>query len=391
MYSSKLITLEKTYVGFFAVFLFASTIICNSARGNFFFHVAQTLFLVSLLCFPSARQRLFGDRQFMLTLAATAAFLIYYSVSALWSNRDIDVVSSNLTHSFYLLMFFCLFQAATRLGYKKQVLCALYGAIIVLTLLTFIMVDKHTLLENRLMSGFPYAPSNVIDLGGYMAVGMLCGLILAREYRNHLFFLPLPVLFLGLLLTQSRGPLFSLIASLLVFLVFKPKFNRHSLLWMAGGILVVAAALWLSGFASHLFERLEEAYQQSFIRFGIWLHALDLIGERPLWGWGFDKHLSFVNSLGDTVTTTHDLYLGILLKGGLAGFALFALMIACGLIQLRRHLQTGQKAEASLFIFSLLFYLTQGMFIIGNPQEYWVLFWLPLAVIVSAPQAGASR
>jgi hypothetical protein len=32
-----------------------------------------------------------------------------------------------------------------------------------------------------------------------------------------------------------------------------------------------------------------------------------------------------------------------------------------------------------------MFYVTQGMFVISNPREYWVLFWLPLAIIFSTP------
>ncbi|BEM33827.1 hypothetical protein SME36J_24590 [Serratia marcescens] len=39
-----------------------------------------------------------------------------------------------------------------------------------------------------------------------------------------------------------------------------------------------------------------------------------------------------------------------------------------------------------MFLFMLVFYSSQGMFVIANPAEFWYLFWLPLAMLLSQPK-----
>jgi hypothetical protein len=38
----------------------------------------------------------------------------------------------------------------------------------------------------------------------------------------------------------------------------------------------------------------------------------------------------------------------------------------------------------------LVFYSSQGMFVIANPAEFWYLFWLPLALLLSQPKRRAN-
>lgn len=50
------------------------------------------------------------------------------------------------------------------------------------------------------------------------------------------------------------------------------------------------------------------------------------------------------------------------------------------------HWRAGRRWEAALFLFMLVFYSSQGMFVIANPAEFWYLFWLPLALLLSQPK-----
>ncbi|MCL0268730.1 O-antigen ligase domain-containing protein, partial [Klebsiella pneumoniae] len=37
----------------------------------------------------------------------------------------------------------------------------------------------------------------------------------------------------------------------------------------------------------------------------------------------------------------------------------------------------------AILFYALVFMASQGMFIISNPRETWVLFWLPLGIALS--------
>ncbi|MEA9392333.1 O-antigen ligase family protein [Acerihabitans sp. TG2] len=256
---------------------------------------------------------------------------------------------------------------------------------LVLLFLTFYFVDKHTLLTNRLDSSFFAAPSNVIDLAGYFCIGIFLCLILIRDTKNKWFYLPIPFFFLGLMLTQSRGPLLSFIVSLLPLLLIKPALRKHHIIIFLMFIVMLASFIMMMNFEYVLLYRFESAYQQSFIRLGIWIHTLDMVKIHPFLGWGFDKELSFVSSINEHVTTTHSLYLSTLLKGGIIGLLLLAAVLAYGLSIAKKHLSNGQGFEASLYLFMIFFFTTQGMFVIGNPGVTWYLFWFPLAIILSPP------
>ncbi|RLR18009.1 hypothetical protein D8L93_04520 [Sodalis-like symbiont of Bactericera trigonica] len=68
---------------------------------------------------------------------------------------------------------------------------------------------------------------------------------------------------------------------------------------------------------------------------------------------------------------------------------LLALVIMYGFIMAKRQCDRRQGLEGALFLFAIGFYLTQGMFIIGNPAVAWNMFWFPLAVVLTLPAAAS--
>ncbi len=255
----------------------------------------------------------------------------------------------------------------------------IFVATFTLLILTFIFVDKSTLLTGRLEHRFFSAPSNVIDLGGYFAIGIISAQIIARESGKHWSYLPALLLFIGLLLTQSRGPLLALIvSSFLLFAKYKHIHLRH-ILSIAACLIFISLFFYFTGCGSEYSQRLIDAYQQSYVRFGIWQNAFEMAEQKPWFGWGFDKTLSFTNSLGDVVTTAHSVYFSTLLKGGI----LLAGVIVAGLGCAWRRFHKGMALEAMIYCFSLMFFITQGMFVIGFPSESRVLFGLPLAIVMA--------
>ncbi|ARJ41991.1 hypothetical protein B1H58_08095 [Pantoea alhagi] len=378
MTSSVVNNITKASQFIFMLFLFFLPLLGEEFRVTNLFHVSFGLLLLSFLINKPFRQQLVNDHALLKGIAAMGLFLCYFSLSNLWSDNPGNIIST-LKHSFYIIAFSVLFLQLN----KKVSYSILFFSITLLCILTLWEVDKRHFLTMRLDNGFFAAPDNVIDLAGYFGLGIFFGLLLIRETGRHIFYIPIAVLFIAMLLTQSRGPVLSLVvASLPLMFRFHKGHMRH--LMMAATILILVAFLaYFTHYSDELISRFIASYQQSFIRFGIWSHTVEVALQKPWFGWGFDKNLAFVNSVGQNIHTTHSLYFSTLLKGGFTGLFIFFVMIAYGLYRAWQHFKNHQELEASIFCFSLMFYLTQGMFIIGNPDIYWVMFWLPYAIILT--------
>ncbi|MTD28881.1 O-antigen ligase family protein [Erwinia sp. J316] len=370
---------------FYAAFLFLMPLLGGLGKVNNTFHIALILSVVFLLSNKNIRKEIFSSAEIKTGLVITSIFLFYYSISGLW-NANSETLVSDLTHSVYIIFFMAIFYIISFYNKKNLMLAMVFSSIVILCLLTFFYVNKHTLLHNRLERAFPLAPENVIDMAGYFGVGIFCGLILLRETGKKWLYLPIAMLFVAILLTQSRGPLFSLIIALAPMMLLIKRLHRKD--WLIIGLILLAIGLGMVYTNSFdvLIARIQNSYSQSFVRFGIWENALSYIQQKPWFGWGFGQELNFVNEIGQRVHTTHSLYFSSLLKGGIVGGLMLLVVIGYGFYLGWQHIKAHQALEASMFLFVLLFYTTQGMFLIGNPGTSWVMFWLPLAIIMVLPK-----
>ncbi len=375
----------KTMMLSYTAFLFFMPLLGGLSKVNNAFHISLILSVFFLFSNKDFCKKLFSTRETKIGLGITFIFLTYFSISGLW-NTDNGTLASDIIHSVYITFFIIIFCIINLYDKKNIMLAAIFSSTVILCLLTFIYVDKQNILHNRLEHGFSLAPENVIDMAGYYGIGIFCGLILLRETGKKWLYLPIAMLFVAILLTQSRGPLFSLIVALAPLVLLIKRLHRKD--WLIIGLILVAIALALvfSNGYNVLIERIHSSYSQSFIRFGIWENALSYVQQKPWFGWGFGQEIDFVNEIGQRVHTTHSLYFATLLKGGIVGGLLLLSVIVYALYMGWQHIKANQTLEASMFLFALMFYTTQGMFLIGNPGTSWVLFWLPLALIMALPK-----
>lgn len=384
MLLNKNLFIQKTYLITFIMFMFFSVVFCNVSRVNLLFHFSLILFLFNIIFTKDGRKELFSD-QFSLTLLyIIIPFLAYFSITNLWSSIPENIIST-IKHSIYLLGFLCLYRQAEKKGYKKYIIGAIFFGVVVLAILTLIFADKSKLSWSRLKDGFPWAPDNVIDLGGYMVIGIYCGLIFIRETHRTILYFFIPIMVIVLLLTQSRGPLLAFLLTFLLLLSYKPKITKRNILLSLSLLASIILLMLATGVFEFIIHRLERTSQSTDVRVNIWLYAFNLMKSNIYFGLGYNKILNYINASGGVITTTHSIYFGALLKGGIVGLILLLSLIGAGLAAIKNHLSNGQKLEVFLFIFCIIYYTVQGMFIIGNPQEFWFLFWLPLAGILSTP------
>ncbi|WP_421507793.1 O-antigen ligase family protein [Erwinia rhapontici] len=377
--------IKKSIALFYVAFLFLLPLLGGLAKVNNTFHIALILCVIFLFFNKKTRNATFSSAGLNFGLVITSTLLLYFSFSNIWGGHT-NTLTSEITHSIYIAFFIIIFYILSFDNKKNIMLASIFSSVVILCLLTFLYVDKQTFLRNRLENGFSLAPENVIDMAGYYGIGIFCGLILLRETGKKWLYLPITMLFVAMLLTQSRGPLFSMIVALVPLVLLLKRIHRRD--WLIIGLLLfaLAIAIVLSNGYDVLFTRVKDSYSQSFVRFGIWENALSYIQQKPWFGWGFSQELDFVNAIGQRVHTTHSLYFAALLKGGIVGGLLLLAVIIYGFYMGWLQIKANQALEASMFLFGVMFYATQGMFLLSNPSVPWVMFWLPLALVMAQPK-----
>lgn len=370
----------------FLTFSFFSAIFCGHTRVNNLFHISAFFFLLTWVTRQEFRQDWLNRRAAVSGIALTACFLAYYSASNLWGGTPSDTVSA-LTHSAYILVYLGLLVTVLDSPRRNLLLCTVIAGITLLCLY-LAWVDYHEIYTLRVTSGANPGPRNVIDLAGYAELGIILSLMVFRDTQQKKVLLAIPPLFAFMVLTQSRGPLIALLAALALTTHYR-TLNKKTTMLIVAALILTAAMVLLSSSGEMLITRFAQLYQQSFVRMSIWRHSVSLIEQAPFFGYGFKSELAFTNYTGEFIHTTHSLYLGALLKGGLVGFCLLAGLLAFGARLALRYHKAGRRLEAALYLFMLIFYCSQGMFVIANPAEFWYLFWFPLAMVFAQPTSMA--
>jgi len=365
----------------FPLFLFFSAVFCMSTRTNNLLHLSILLLLLSLFRQDNRQALAEVLREQWQTWTLLVAFFIYFALSNLWGHTP-QLIDSLLTHGVYLIFYLLLM--ATLLSSprtRRLAMLSVVAGITVLSLWTLI-VDHTLVLTARAVSPENPGPTNVIDLAGYCGIGILISCMLLKEKVSHWLYIPIIVMLIMMLLTQSRGPLISL-AIAIGFTLHLQVFTRRNLLIVGALAVLVGLVLFLTPVGDMLLARFEELGAQSGLRLSIWRHTLAEIANQPWLGRGFDYDLDFINYSGEHITTTHSIYLGSLLKGGVIGLLLLLAVVACGLWQAWRKRRNDSRHSLAILLYALIFMASQGMFIVSNPRETWVLFWLPLGIALS--------
>lgn len=159
-------------------------------------------------------------------------------------------------------------------------------------------------------------------------------------------------------------------------------FTRRNLLIAAALAVLVALLLVMTPVGDMLLARFEELGTQSGLRLSIWHHTLSEMASQPWLGRGFSYELDFINYSGEHITTTHSVYMGALLKAASWGYCCCWRSLPAGYGRRGASaIPTAATVWRSCFTRWCLW--PRRMFIISNPRETRVLFWLPLGIALS--------
>ncbi|MCK0510609.1 O-antigen ligase family protein [Aromatoleum buckelii] len=321
-------------------------------------------------------------------------FLLYLVASSLWSGMGVATFFVALKYSFYLaclMLSIYLFVSRTSAG--EQAMTRFFVLIGFCASLVY------------LFFAFRSAPGVPNPLGGRYALHDLSGWGENNPITSAVFF-GLPVLAawwrypdeklaskIGLLLlmiacmgvmflTKSRGPFLALAITLLFVTVYRR--NRSDIvLWAVCGVLGLGFVLALD-----LHSVIADRVSAPDYRMEIWSHALALISERPIWGYGYGSVAALSFGAGDMATHSHSSILEVLRVGGIAGGTLFLAMV---FLAVRKSLAGNAGARFFLFwlIYGVICLSTNGRMLLSRPSVEWFAFWIPLFFMLIA--SGNSR
>lgn len=368
----------------FGFFLFLSVLFLAPHSHNYKVIINYALMLPALLAcllvprwLPTLRQ--YSGKLFAITLA----YLIYMAGNAyLHSALDgFDYVKWSFYIAIFLLAVGCCMQITEHLLGQL-----LWAAVMIAAMAAAYAIWRDTtsgaihLPEYRLIGYGPlYNPlRSGHQFGAFLIMAAWCvACAPVRQTQRWLAALAALIVFWAILLTDSRAPLIAVAATALLAILgmATPRYRWHYLVTLG-----VIASLSLALFGTRL------AVRGLSLRPELWQLALTQAAAHPWLGVGLGGQFMATASNGQTYLDTHNVFLALLYYGGAIGLLLFLGMLA---VTFRtawrdRHRLPLCALAASLQLFGIATLQFDGGSQISRPNEFWLLYWLPIALTLYA-------
>ncbi len=179
-------------------------------------------------------------------------------------------------------------------------------------------------------------------------------------------------------LTQSRGPMLGLTATLILMLTVLRGRAALVVLMVGLGVFVTLEVSGLVDIGSFL------ARADSH-RFELWSLYLDRVAERPILGFGVNVTVDVVLEQGTVITHPHNLILASQIHGGIPSAVLLICLLGAAFLAACRSVRAG---SSGLALWLLTFIVVTGSFdfghLLANAGYEWLCFWMPVAVAIAA-------
>ncbi|SFD37074.1 O-antigen ligase [Thiohalospira halophila DSM 15071] len=261
---------------------------------------------------------------------------------------------------------------------------ALGAAISALIAVTNYFNEEGALTVGGRMDGVLAYAGHPIKMAELYAVAAISALALslhsAYSRRREIFWSAVYSLCaIPIFLSQSRGPILALFVTTIVLLV---AFKRWRL---ASGLIVLVGVGFLS-IVNSLIEYRDPLYADTvWVRIAIWEAALGDWWKNPIFGTGWVGPQSVSELVRGRYHQPHNVYLAVLLQGGLLGFLLFVALLLRALYVGLGAVKNSVAIAAGFGV--ILFFAVNGFsisrWIYDNPDLVWLEFWVPLAFIVA--------
>jgi len=208
-----------------------------------------------------------------------------------------------------------------------------------------------------------------------------------NPWAKTVFFFLCIVLLAFVYLTRSNTGILATATSVSLLLAFYK--HNHRLL-AAGSILgAVAAILYLLWSLGLLSDPVDSGFSE---RLRVWQLVLNQWLEAPVFGNGYQSEFLLTPSGGkDVANWAHNALLATLRDGGIIGLTLHLLVLATATRAASRLARKyGDPIYLILIVFGFICMTADTDLLITRPRELWIIFWLPLALILARGPVSAS-
>lgn len=378
-------------LAFFFCLTLISYYLATNGKINNFPNYFSLIFLAVYGIFNSNRTILTTKPNLSSPLAITVLFLLYISLTTLWSpDVSLSIFLLYIGYSILLLSFML-----------SYLICHEHLPLFKVWILPLIVLsttvsacysiyffygieDYHPLDEDRLYA-LGRLRNPVVGAFSYGITAVIAGnYVRSQTSLTDKFFwaLCLLIIIIAISLTGTRGVWVGLAAVVVAYIAILPKLNLGRKLMMAGSFLLLAgtvlAVIYLLGGETFISHR-----SLSF-RPEIWLASVQKVYAYNLWfGLGINAnselthgHLTFQHS--------HSIYFATLFYGGILGFLLLAGLIVTALKHLYRVANSPEKDLAlGAFIFAITAFAIDGDRLLEKIDFHWIAFWLPLTLVIT--------
>jgi hypothetical protein len=372
----------------YALFVFGFFLAPKMPEHYEFFY--WTLLPAALLLVPRGYLLLRGSRLFQLVVL----YLVYMAASSLWSEgaATADVLFGVrlglYVLAFVLLSVVLLDAVPQRFEAMLKASCLLAAMTAVVAMLVFFYADR------------PYPAGRLHGLGrmeyiirtgyifGFFAV--LALFYLREESRpvwRAAYGVMMVVLLAAVVLTQSRAAVAAF--SLAAFVLVVSKYPKWVVPVFVACLVVVAVAIWF------LLPEVGAGFSRGApFRPSIWLHYLSYTWDTAPWfGHGLVKQWELI-SPALPYREAHSAFVGTFRDGGLTGLSLLLAVIGYATVAAARQSRLqpvhGHRSLA-LIGFLVICILANDERLLIRPQELWLYFWLPLAIVIAGEVRTAVR
>lgn len=200
-----------------------------------------------------------------------------------------------------------------------------------------------------------------------MAFGLVIGLVIGERARQNLIYLAfLPPLWVGLVLSNSRGGILAMLVQVVIAaLLLTKQLALRAALVVALVAGVLAGTLWVGGdrlmsnFEHASSEVATDANSEGASRKEIWRATLKLFAAHPVLGAGLGGYWIAITAYHDASGTltpqeAHNDYLELLASGGVVGFALGVWFVVSVVRLVRKNLWSNAGSARAIRIGAVL-------------------------------------
>ena len=368
------------------ILLFITAFFLETSMHRVVFYLLSPFLIAMIVQYREERNALFSAPSFFLL----CGYLLFFCFSAFWGSApDPYNIFRNFVDAVTIFVFCAstaIIMTKVTVTYKSvlavSVLCL--GAAVIYALIYYAGADFNLGSRFRGQGRF----ENPIHLSAMLSLVILFLLSIRSKDCNWLPVLTACMVFLLFvltILTQTRSSLVALAGCLVLALM---THSRKTALFIMGGAAISALLcylVWGQSFAD-LYER-GDTY-----RLSIWAEALSAWKDHKILGYGISTEPTFASipGIAEGYKSTHNVLIGHLYFGGIAGILLFLSLASNAMIQSVRAFLTYRKDEGSqgilarYTVLSIAFCIITSMFNFAHylvgVHIHWLIFWLPFAL-----------